>query len=105
MTIAIICLRENNQNLPLIYELSFVNSLDKDGGMLEQKHLRKSDRQADIETLRKYIYIYRQVVRCKHMVAICLSYWAFHAKKKSEQCIQHDIVIWVSPLLIALFSF
>ena len=51
------------------------------------------------------VYIYRQVVRCKHMVAICLSYWAFHAKKNSEQCNQHDIVIWVCPLLIALFSF
>ena len=44
MTIAIICLWENNQNLPLIYELSFVNSLDKDGGMLDAGHLtRRTD--------------------------------------------------------------
>ena len=38
MTIAIIYLWEYNQDLPLIYELSFVNSLDKDGGVLEQNN-------------------------------------------------------------------
>ena len=38
MTIAIIYLWEYNQDLPLIYELSFVNSLDKDCGMLEQNN-------------------------------------------------------------------
>ena len=43
----IICLSEYNQNLPLIYELSFVNSLDQDGGMLEQNNC---DSQTDKQT-------------------------------------------------------
>ena len=47
MTRAIICLWENNQNLPPIYELSFVNSLDKDGGMLVQNNC---DSQTDKQT-------------------------------------------------------
>ena len=78
MTIAIIYLWEYNQDLPLIYELSFVNSLDKDGGMLEQNNC---DSHTAKQTLRHCvdIYIYRHVVRCKHMVEICLSYLVFYA--------------------------